>query len=153
MLSRDVSEILPLPRLSRWPDLPRVVEGFFNLGGDAVAAINADILFGVEAADRPEDNDFYYRHLIMLRNPRGQHVALVVDRVLDAIGIDSEAIMPVGASLSLNGCVTGEVDLDGEILHVLDANAIFIAEEQAALRELGDYARSRVAAWQGGGSQ
>lgn len=138
-----VQELLPLPRLWRPPGLPRPLEGFMNLGGEAVPVVALATLLGVEEAE--DTAPALYRHLVLLR--ASPPVALRVTRVLDLRLVAPERLRPVGRGATLNGCVEAEIE-DGEsLVHLLDADRLLLAQERQALAELGREAERRLREW------
>jgi purine-binding chemotaxis protein CheW len=142
-----VWELLPLPRLWRPPALPRPVAGFFNLSGRAVPVIRLNVLFGLEG-DQDNAEAELYRHLILIEG-LGQSgpSALLVDRVLDVMKIDSSQLSSVPEGSTLNGCVEAEITVGGRLIHLLSLERLLFAEEQQALAELGLTAQDRLSEW------
>jgi purine-binding chemotaxis protein CheW len=147
-LRRDaVRELLPLPRLWRPPGTPRPVAGFFNLGGTAVPVLRLDVLFGLPTRKSTPQDDLY-RHLILIPETAERPLtALLVDRVEDLTVAGPAQLSPVPEEDTLNGCVEAEVDLDGDLVHLLSLERILFAEERQALAELGRQAQSRLGEW------
>jgi purine-binding chemotaxis protein CheW len=142
-----VREFLPLPHLWRPPSLPRPVAGFFNLGGDAVPVIRLDVLFGLQKGEVNPEADLY-RHLILIgAGGSAGPSALLVDRVLDVVTVNTAQLSDVRQAESLNGCVEAEVTWGDRLVHLLSAERILLAEEQQALAELGRQAQSRLDEW------
>ena len=155
----DIREILPMPRLWRWPGLPSVIKGFFNFGGDAVPVLDAEQLFllgndaeeAIKGEDGASDDDpeaYLYHHMILLAGAGRQKVALLVYRVTDLTQVPHDSLLPVEAQASLNGCVVAGVEIAGERNHLLDGQRLLLAEEQMALAELAERARARLKAWE-----
>ncbi|WP_239025232.1 chemotaxis protein CheW [Rhodoligotrophos defluvii] len=144
----EIREVLPLPRLSRWPGLPAVVQGFFNLGGRAVPVLDAELLFGLddEILEERDAEAVIYQHLILVDVP--STFALLVDRVMDLATVQTTQLMPVRDRHTLNGCVGAELDLDGELIHVLEPRHLLLAEEQAVMADLTRQAEQRLKAWE-----
>ena len=142
-----VREFLPLPHLWRPPSLPRPVAGFFNLGGDAVPVIRLDVLFGLQKGEVNPEADLY-RHLILIgAGGSAGPSALLVDRVLDVVTVNTAQLSDVRQAESLNGCVEAEVTWGDRLVHLLSAERILLTEEQQALAELGRQAQSRLDEW------
>lgn len=154
----DVLEILPIPRLARWPGLPDIIDGFFIFGGRAVPALNAEKLFGLEIeeaednrSDAEEAERYLYHHMILLASDDdGSEYTLVVDRAVDFITIRDDQIMPVQESDSLNGCVAAEIPYQDGLAHLLETSRLLLAQEKAILADLTTRAEARLAAWQEG---
>lgn len=135
-----VAEVALTPELSQPPGMPASLEGFLNLAGEAVAVVDAAKLFGLSPS---AEIDPLYRHVMIVRD--GPDVlGLIVDRVEDVRRIDSESIRPAAAADSLNGAVTGDVDLNGKVVHLLAANRILLAAEKARLEDLRQAEQQRL---------
>jgi chemotaxis signal transduction protein len=72
-----------------------------------------------------------------------QGVALRVERVEDVRVLDAREIVPA-ADVSLNGCVTGHIELVGERIHLLDAGRIFLSAEKEWLADLQQKEQARL---------
>ena len=147
-IRRDVvGELLPLPRLFRPPSLPRPVAGFFNLGGTAVPVVRLDVLFGLEDTKTSAEAELY-RHLMLIdRMKDARTIAFLVDRVVDLVVIDDRGLSPVREAATLNGCVEAEIEVVGQLVHLLSLDKILFAEEQQAIDALGRQAQDRLSEW------
>lgn len=134
----EVSELAPVPELSHPPSLPASIEGIMNLGGLAVPVVDLARLFG-ETPDA--EIDPLYRHVVVLRT---QALGLLVDRVEDVRAIDDGAVLPADRDISLNECVTGQVEVGGAMVHLLDAGRILLAAEQARLDDIRRAEQARL---------
>lgn len=133
-----VRALLPLPRLDAPPGLPPPLAGFLNLGGEAVPVLDlARLLDAAPGAPHP------YRHLVLLAEGR---LALLVDRALDVLPAGLP-LRPVEPGRSLNGLVTGALEVEGVTAHLLDPGRLLLAEEAAVLGALTIQARARLARW------
>jgi purine-binding chemotaxis protein CheW len=135
-----VSEVAPLPELSRPPGMPASLEGFLNLGGEMLGVVDASSLFGVE---RDPDIDPVYRHLIVLAGGE-EPFCLLVDRVEDIRRVDLSTLMPVASAHSLNDCMTGQMEIDGVVVHLLAADRILLAAEAARMKALRAAEQARL---------
>lgn len=137
-----VRALLPLPRLDAPPGLPPPLAGFMNLGGEAVPVLDlARLLDAAPGEPHP------YRHLILLGGERAR--ALLVDRVLDVLPA-GPPLRPVERAHSINGLVTGALEVEGVTAHLLDPARLLLEEEAAVLGALTAQARARLARWTGG---
>lgn len=143
-----VRELLPLPRLWTPPGLPRLLAGFLNLGGEAVAVLRLSRLLEPEAALPAEDDAAtgIYRHLILLGDGQ-ERLALLVDRVLDVVRVPRESLQPLPAEQSLNGCAEAEVSLPDGFARLLAPERLLMERERATLAELEGQARRRLEEW------
>lgn len=140
-----VRELLPLPRLWRPPGLPRPLAGFLNLAGEAVPVLDLPRLFGLATAAEAEDA--LYRHLVLVGGEGQPPLALLVDRVLDMLRIPAERLRPVPPEATLNGCAVAEIETPEGFIHLLAADRILLAQEEAALAALREGAQARLADW------
>lgn len=137
-----VREILPLPHLHEPPAAGGALAGFLNLAGDALPVIDLATLFGLRERSEPDP----YRHLVVAADGT---LVLLVDRVLDLVRLEPEAVKPVDGRHTLNGCVSAEIALDGALVHLLDLGRILSAEESARIAIHAKRARERLAALSG----
>lgn len=142
--SGDVLKLLPLPRLACPPGIARFMAGFLDLSGRAVPVLALGELFGL---GRPAADDVY-AHIVLVRNLlAGEPVGLLVDRVLGVPTIDARSVRPVSEGETLNGCVAGEVDVDGVRVAVLAVGRILMEQERLRLEALRADAERRLDEW------
>lgn len=127
----SVREITHVVELAVPPGLPATLEGVLNIAGEAVLVIDLAKLMGRTPS---AEVDPLYRHLVLLA--RGDGMALLVDRVEDVRALDGLTITPVSADASMNACIHGQIELDGAVIHLLAADRILLAVEQARLADL-----------------
>jgi purine-binding chemotaxis protein CheW len=133
-----VREILPLPLLSHPPGIPSLLEGFLNLGGQAIPVLNPTRLFRLQGP-RPGP----YSHLIVLEKT-GASLAILVDHVAETAEIPKESVMPVGQSLSFNGCLEGDVRVGRRTVHMLALDKLLLEEERSRIAELRAMEQERL---------
>jgi len=96
-LSLDVvREVLPLPALSRPPGLPSLIEGFFNLRGQAVAVLRLDRILAREGP-KPA----FYAPVILLQ-ARGGLITLLVDQVRGIAEVEATALRAISKHDTFN---------------------------------------------------
>lgn len=139
-----VREVTPLPELSHPPSLPASVEGVMNLGGEAVLVV--DLVRLLDIAPNA-DIDPVYRHVVVLHQDDAA-AGLLVDRVEDVTTVADDAIIAADGKTTVNDCITGQVEVGGEIIHVLDADRIFLAAERARLADIQQSEQARLDALQ-----
>lgn len=139
-----VQEVTPLPELSRPPSLPASVEGVMNLGGEALLIV--DLVRLLDIAPNA-DVDPVYRHVVVLHQVDGA-AGLLVDRVEDVASVADDAIMPADSATTINDCITGQVEIGGEVVHLLDAERIFLAAERARFSDIQQIEQARLDALQ-----
>jgi purine-binding chemotaxis protein CheW len=144
---QSVSEVLPFPDLFRPPGTPRVIAGFLDLGGQAIAVVDAAVLLDPASSRKPirEQADL---HLLLLAATGRAPVALAVQRVLDVATIrtmqtsaETEARLPQEAS-SLRFWH------EGDVVHLLSVDGLLRLEERVRLGELTAQAQARLSAWE-----
>ncbi|GGE41589.1 hypothetical protein GCM10007276_18700 [Agaricicola taiwanensis] len=141
----EVAEFLPLPRLSRPPSLPRMIAGFLNLAGTAIPVIDMDALLGSSRDALAEPGP--YAHLILTRPAAGQKtVALLVKRVSEVIS-SKEAPQPVSDDKTLNGCVSGIIEIGSRSVHILASERLLLEAERQELAALTAAAQVRLGEW------
>lgn len=138
--SADVREVLPIPHIHVPPEAGGVLMGFINFAGEPLPVIDLARLLGLRAA---VDLEPYWHLVVLAESP----VALLVDRAMSLVTIDADAIHPVEASRTLNGCVAAEITLDGRMIHALAPSLIFTAEEATHLAIYLQRARERLVAF------
>ncbi|KAB0268715.1 chemotaxis protein CheW [Microvirga brassicacearum] len=141
-----IREILPLPRLWRPPSLPRPLAGFFNLGGSPIAVVRLDILFGLDES-KPTEDDLYSHMMLVQRSGTERMMAFLVDRVVDLTHVDDRHLSPVGEAGAHNGCVEAEIDVAGQLVHLLSLEKILFAEERQTIAALERQAQVRLSEW------
>ena len=134
----EIREILPLPRLHAPPAAGGPLAGFLNLAGEPLPVVDLAALFELRAAA----GDDPYRHVLLARQGA---VAFLVDRALDLVQVDMDALRPVEAARSLNGCVVGEFAWADRLVHLLSLDLILTLEERTRLDALTRQATTRLA--------
>ncbi len=133
----EIREILPLPRLYAPPAAGGPLAGFLDLAGEPVPVIDLAALFDL----RERSSDDAYRHIVLARQGG---IALLVDRALDLVQVEAEALRPVESARSLNGCVVGEFARQGQLVHLLSLDRILTLEERTRLDALTRQAKARL---------
>ncbi len=140
-----VREILPLPVLSRPPQVPSLIEGFFNLRGRATAVLRLDRLLGLAGSGAG-----VYAPLLLLKEKAvsGETgpLALLADRVLGIQTLALSTVLPVAAADSLNGCIAAELAAALPPAHLLSLDRLLLERERQCLNEHRAWADARLAA-------
>lgn len=110
-----------------------------NLAGEVVVVV--DLARLMDTTPDP-DVEPLYRHIVVLSGETS--IALLVDRVENVRQIDEAAIVPVSADMSVNGCVTGQVEIDGANVGLLDASRLFLAVERLTLADIQRVEQARL---------
>lgn len=138
----EILEIVPMAHLAKSPSLPTVVEGFLNLGGQAVTVVRLSRLFGL-----PDQPTGLHTPLLVLRNAEPP-LALLVEQV-DCISRLVDPVLPIRADDSFNGAVAGVTTLNGQTTLLLAPDLLLLVKEQQCLAEFQDREQSRLRALAG----
>jgi purine-binding chemotaxis protein CheW len=141
----EVEEVVPLATLSRPPNLPSVLAGFLNLGGEAVPVLRLDRLF-----ELPDLKTGKYTPLVLLRHP-DYRLALLVEKVSRILSVADDAVLPIRENQSFNDCAEGVATIDGQVVLLLSAERILLEKEQLCLAEFRDREQARLRALEDAG--
>jgi len=148
----SVREIVRYATLTRVTDVPSVVSGAVNVRGDVYAAIDARRRFGYPVV-RPG-----YRTCIVLTEWSGRASGLVVDRVIDVVGVTRETLSEPSGALASAHCVAALSTIDDQLVQLLDlALLLDVREWRAVTQALSEHPRGAAAClpseagWDGGG--
>jgi len=133
-----VREILPLSLLSRPPGVPSFLEGFLNLGGQAVPVLNPARLFRLQG---PAPG--FYSHFVVLEKTEAP-LAILVNRAAGATEVPKEAVTPVGQNFSFNDCVESDARVEGRTVHILSVEKLLLEEERNRIAELQAIEQERL---------
>ncbi len=122
--SREVSEIVLRPALTRLGEEPPWLEGYFCLENNLVPVLRADRLLG-----RSEDSRSLYTHLLVLNVTR-RPVALAVERAEELAEISPDALTTVRETDSFNQCVAAMMAWRGDQVPLLSGRRMLLDEEQ-----------------------
>lgn len=122
--SREVSEIVLRPALTRLGEEPPWLEGYFCLENDLVPVLRADRLLG-----KGEDSRSLYTHLVVLNVTR-RPVALAVERAQEIVDVPSEQLTVVRPEDSFNKSVAAMLVLGEEQIPLLSGRRLLLDEEQ-----------------------
>jgi purine-binding chemotaxis protein CheW len=124
-----VSEITAMAELSRPPLLPRLLEGFLNIGGMPIPVIRLGEMLGLSS-----DPLELYTPLILLRNKQ-QPMALLVKSVTGIFSVPEAAVSPLAPGDSFNGCAESQLTLPDETIVLLSLDRLLLEKEQRAISE------------------
>ena len=114
-----VDEVIDTPSVQPIPDAPEGVYGVATVRGELVTIYDPHVVLHVEG--RVDGTA-----LLFARN--GRRVALLVDDVYDAMTVaEDEVLRPPGASSAADGILVGLIRRDGELIALLDADALLDA--------------------------
>lgn len=137
-----VAEVAPLAWLERPPQMPSVVEGILNLGGQAVTVLRLDRLLGLDDGAYGVDSS-----ILIMRTHDGEpgQIGLLVEHVEGVRPIEDYTIQGFPDRRSFNGCVAEQVERGGVTMPVLSWANLLLAEERVRLAEFHAMAQSRLA--------
>jgi purine-binding chemotaxis protein CheW len=117
---RMVDEVIDAPSVQPIPDAPEAVRGIATVRGELVTVYDPHPVLHV-------DGRVDGTALVFARN--GRRVALLVDDVYDASTVAEDEVLrpPGGASATADGVLIGLVRRDGELIALLDADALLDA--------------------------
>jgi purine-binding chemotaxis protein CheW len=133
-----VREIVPMARLSSPPGLPSGLEGFLDLRGTAIPIIRLDRLF-----DLAEQEPGLHTPMIVLRGVLAP-IGVLVNSVRGIVPVPPEGLLEIPGDGTFQGCVTGAIELDGELIHVLSPGAFLQANEDRLLADYGAISQARL---------
>ena len=111
-------EILPTPPMTRLPGAPETVCGLINLRGSIVTVLDGGPVLGRPAFRRDEG-------LVLIIEIHDRWIGMGVDDVRDIKDVPLDSFQPMGThNVPVAGAVTGEVEVDGERVIVLDIKTV-----------------------------
>jgi purine-binding chemotaxis protein CheW len=111
-------EIVPTPRMTRLPGAPETVCGLINLRGTIVTVLDGGVVLGRPAFRREEG-------LVLIIESQERWIGMGVDDVSDVKDVPLDSVQPAGShNVLVSGAVTGEVEIDGERVIVLDITTV-----------------------------
>ena len=118
-----VREVLADPDVTPVPLAPPGIAGLLNLRGQILTVVDGRARLGFAT-----DASAGRTHVIV--DDGGELMSMVVDRDDDVIDIDDDDLeeVPTTVGESIRTCATGAYKLDGELLVVLDVDAVFNPE-------------------------
>ena len=114
-----VQEVLADPEVTPVPLAGATVAGLLNLRGQILTVVDGRARLGLELGDVPGRT-----HVIL--HEKGETVSLVVDADDEVVEIDDGALeeVPTTVSETIRACALGAHELDGDLLVVLDVDAV-----------------------------
>ena len=111
-------EIVPTPQMTRLPGAPETVCGLINLRGTIVTVLDGGPVLGRPAFRRAEG-------LVLIIEIQERWLGMGVDDVRDIKDVPLDTFQPAGThNVPVAGAVTGEVEIDGERVIVLDIKTV-----------------------------
>ena len=134
----SVREIVPMATLSVPPGLPSGLAGFLDLRGTAIPIIRLDRLF-----DLPEQLPGLHTPMIVLRGVLGP-IGILADSVRSIVPVDSSQLLEIPEERTFQGCATGAIQLDGDLIHLLSPAALLEASEARLLADYSAMSQARL---------
>ena len=111
-------EIVPTPTMTRLPGAPETVCGLINLRGTIVTVLDGGLVLGRPAFRRAEG-------LVLIIESQERWIGMGVDDVHDVKDVPIDSVQPASVhNVPVAGAVTGEVEIDGERVIVLDITTV-----------------------------
>lgn len=137
-----VREVVPIAWLDRPPQMPGMVQGVLNLGGQAVPVLRLDKLLGLEDGVYGLDASI----LIMREDQAaGRSLGLLVEHVDGVLAADRFTTMGFSDRGSFNACLSDQLDCDGKVVQLLSWRNILLVEERQRLADFQAMAQARMA--------
>jgi len=141
-----VAEILPVTRFERQAPWPRILAGFMNLRGEALAVIDLACVLDPE---RPAERPDLYSHVVRLKHSRsGAPLGLLVHRASD-IRPRADGFTEVDEAASANGAISGQLEFEGRLAPRLDPERLLLLQEELRVAELAQALQARLHEAQG----
>lgn len=117
---RDINDNL---KIFNVPGAPGCIRGVINLRGDVVTVVDPRVIV------QGQDTRITHETRNIIVESQGEHIALLVDRVLDVMVIAKRDIEPCPANLGgIDGkFFSGVIRLDAQILVVFNVDAVLAA--------------------------
>jgi purine-binding chemotaxis protein CheW len=133
-----VREIVPMAWLVAPLGLPSAVAGFLNLRGTAIPIIRLDRLFGLA-----EQQPGLHTPMIVLHRAAGP-IGILVASVRGILPITAGQLLKIPEDRTFQGCAAGAVKIDGDLIHLLSAEALLEANEDRILRDFAAMSQTRL---------
>ena len=134
-----VREIVPMARLSSPPGLPSALVGFLDLRGTAIPIVRMDRLF-----DLPEQLPGLHTPMIVLRGVMAP-IGILVNSVRGIVQVPSAGLLEIPVDGTFEGCATGAMEFEGDLIHVLSPAALLRANEDRLLADYSAMSQARLA--------
>jgi purine-binding chemotaxis protein CheW len=133
-----VREVVPMAALSSPPGMPSGLAGFLDLRGIAIPIARLDRLF-----DIPEQLPGLHTPIIVLRGAIGP-IGVLVDYVRCIVPVSPSQLLEIPEECTLRGCVTADVQLEGDLVHLLSPAALLEANEDRLLADYCSMSQARL---------
>lgn len=126
-----VQEVMRLPQITRLPKAPVFIKGVINVRGTIIPIIDLREKFDLESRDYTETTRIIVVDLIE------KHIGIVVDDVSRVIRVPESNIKPPPPDFSgMNQIISGEIELDNELIIILSIEKLLSENELLVLSQV-----------------
>lgn len=133
-----VAEVVPIAWLARPPQMPTIVHGILNLGGNAVPVLRSDRLLGLPAARFGLDAS-----ILVMKG--ALPLGLLVGHVEGVRPAAAFQVMPLASAHSFQGCLAAELNGPGGAVHLVAWDKVLLEEERTRLEYFQRATQGRLA--------
>lgn len=113
----SIERFVPVPALTRAPEMASWIPGLLSLRGAAIPVI--DVAARIKRAARMIE----LSDLIAIASARGARVGLLVEAVHGTLRIDAAAVQPPAENMPQAPYVRGSITDQGRVVHLLDVES------------------------------
>lgn len=119
-----VESIIKMQTITKLPQAPRYVEGITNLRGKVLPVIDLRLRFSLPTQELSEDQR------IIVVNPDGEDIGLIVDEVSEVLTIAEQAIEPAPNITTTidSSFIVGIAKIDQRLVILLDLEKVIKVE-------------------------
>jgi len=122
---QDVVEVKECPRIFNIPHTPDYIAGVINLKGGILSVIDMGKLLGLSSTS----SDDQKKHIVVIER-HNVKVGIIVDKAAEVVSIPESAIKSLLSTADgAKRLTVGEAQLDGEVLAILDLDALMGEDE------------------------
>jgi len=124
-------EVIPLPEVTRVPNVPPFIEGVINYRGEIIALIDLNYFFGLTPKRKAT------RARVIVTDAAGYAVGIMIDELQGTLDIELDRIQPPLSTLEARTAAftKGQVQMKDGILILLDMEKVLNCHEIKSLRE------------------
>lgn len=129
---RSVTEIIGMQMINTFPEAPEYIKGIINLRGRIIPVIDMHCFLNKRKIDYTD------RTCIVVAETEVLSAGLIVDRVIEVLGIDEKDIVPPPEinKAGGRGYFSGIAKVNGEVKLLLDCDKLFSEEEARTFEEI-----------------
>ena len=138
----SVREVVPIAWLDRPPQMPSLIQGVLNLGGQAVPVLRLDKALGLGDGTYGLDAS-----ILIMRDDdgAGRPLGLLVEHVDGVCAAEEFTAMGLSDRASFNACLADQLERDGKVVPLLSWRNILLVEERRRLEDFQARAQARLA--------